>query len=82
MARWPMVGVSGMGHARRMPQSERGALREIRAAMARLGYPVDDLSDAELRARAIKLIGRERGAPAAVARALTAPPESAGSGLG
>lgn len=38
--------------------------------MARLGQPADDLSDAQLRERAIKLIGRERGAVEAAAKAL------------
>jgi hypothetical protein len=61
--------------------SKRQALGEIRAAMVRLGQPADDLSDAELRARAIRLIGRERDALEAVARALAAQPENAASGL-
>jgi hypothetical protein len=44
-----------------------GAIRE---RMARLGHPVDDLDDGELRRRAIGLVGR--GALEAVARALSA----------
>jgi hypothetical protein len=38
--------------------------------MARLGQPAEDLSDDELRARAIKLVRREQGALEAVAKAL------------
>jgi hypothetical protein len=32
-------------------------IRRIRAAMARLGRPVDDLTDDEIRARAVALTG-------------------------
>jgi hypothetical protein len=72
---WPMVGADAARNARRMRRSERRALDEIRAYLARLGQPVDDLTSDELRARAIKLIGRERRALEAVARALAAPPD-------
>lgn len=47
-------------------------IQRIRGAMARHGQPVDDLSDAEIRARAVALTGGCRDALERVARVLEA----------
>jgi hypothetical protein len=43
------------------PMDDCDVIQRIRAAMARHGQPVDDLSDAEIRARAVALTGRRDG---------------------
>jgi hypothetical protein len=57
------------------PIDDRDTIRRIRAAMARHGLPVDDLSDAEIRRRATGLTGGRPDALERIARALEAPPD-------
>jgi hypothetical protein len=63
-----------------MAPSEQQTIATIRERMARLGRPVDDLSDDEIHGRAIRLIGRERGALQAVVKALARPRGGAAGG--
>ena len=53
-----------------MQRSDEEVLAEIRAAMARLGQPVDDLTDAQMRVRAVALVGNRPDALELIARAL------------
>jgi len=69
------------GNALPMTPDERWALDTIPDRMARLGYPVEDFSDDELRAQAVRLIGRAQAALEAVALALAEAASASRSGL-
>jgi hypothetical protein len=53
-----------------MRRSDKQVLTVIRMAMARLGQPVDDLTDDQLRARAVRLVGDRPNALEVILRAL------------
>jgi hypothetical protein len=65
-----MVGAVLGGHGQWMQRSEQELLAEIRATMARLGQSVDDLTDNQLRARAVRLVGDRPDALEVILRAL------------
>jgi hypothetical protein len=48
-------------------------IQRVRATMARLGQPVDDMSDAELHPRALALVGDRPDALDRIARTLERP---------
>jgi hypothetical protein len=54
-----------------MARPEPQTLREIRAAMARLGRPADDRTDDQLRAAAVSLVGDRPDALAVILRTLS-----------
>ena len=66
-----MVLVPASRNAR--PMEDTDSIARVRAAMARLGRPVDDLPDDEIRARARWLVGDRPDALDRIARTLEEP---------
>jgi hypothetical protein len=63
-----------------MRRSDRQALRVIRAHLAALGEPVDDMSDRRLRAAVVAVSGARRDALALTARMQNAAPRQDDAG--